>query len=63
MNRLRAFQHQNQDKTEEALKKLQHVALTGGNIFTELMQTVRICSLGQITKALFDVGGQYRRNM
>ena len=63
LNRLRAFQHQNQDKTEEALKKLQHVALTGGNIFTELMQTVRICSLGQITKALFDVGGQYRRNM
>jgi methylmalonyl-CoA mutase len=39
------------------------VALSGENIFAELMNTVRFCSLGQITKALFEVGGQYRRNM
>jgi len=39
------------------------VALTGDNIFAELMHTVRSCSLGQITQALYDVGGKYRRNM
>ena len=48
---------------EEQLKKLQEVAINNGNIFAELMDTVKYCSLGQITKALFDVGGQYRRNM
>ncbi len=47
----------------EALERLQQVALSGGNIFAELMDTVRVCSLGQITKALYAVGGQYRRNM
>ena len=39
------------------------VALSGGNLFGELMHTVRFCSLGQITQALYAVGGQYRRNM
>ncbi len=51
------------DQGEEQLKKLQEVAINNGNIFAELMNTVKYCSLGQITKALFDVGGQYRRNM
>jgi methylmalonyl-CoA mutase len=51
------------DKGTEALKKLQGVAVHGGNVFEELMETVKWCSLGQITKALFEVGGQYRRNM
>lgn len=51
------------DKGEEALKRLQHVAIHNGNIFGELIETVKYCSLGQITKALFEVGGQYRRNM
>jgi methylmalonyl-CoA mutase len=37
--------------------------MAGGNVFEELVSTVRFCSLGQITKALFDVGGQYRRSM
>ncbi|MGE0431517.1 MAG: methylmalonyl-CoA mutase family protein, partial [Planctomycetota bacterium] len=46
-----------------ALQKLQHVALTGGNIFGELMETVKVASLGQISRALYAVGGQYRRNM
>jgi isobutyryl-CoA mutase len=45
------------------LKRLQEVALRNGNLFEELMETVKYCSLGQITKALFEVGGQYRRNM
>jgi len=51
------------DKGEEMLKRLQKVAIHNGNIFEELMETVKYCSLGQITRALFEVGGQYRRNM
>ena len=46
-----------------ALERLQNVALQGENIFEELMNTVRVCSLGQITQALYGVGGKYRRNM
>jgi isobutyryl-CoA mutase len=53
----------NTDKGEEVLKRLQQVAIHNGNIFAELMETVKYCSLGQITQALFEVGGQYRRNM
>lgn len=60
---LRTFQKTHEDKTELALQKLQHVAVTDGNIFEELMETVKIASLGQITNALYKVGGQYRRNM
>jgi methylmalonyl-CoA mutase len=45
------------------LKPLQQVAIANGNLFEELMETVKFCSLGQITNALFKVGGQYRRNM
>jgi methylmalonyl-CoA mutase len=45
------------------LAKLQAVALAGGNIFAELVDTVRHASLGQITAALYEVGGKYRRNM
>lgn len=51
------------DKGQEALRKLQQTAIHNKNIFEELMETVKYCSLGQITKALFEVGGQYRRNM
>lgn len=51
------------DKGQEALRKLQQTAINNQNIFAELMETVKYCSLGQITKALFEVGGQYRRNM
>jgi len=46
-----------------ALRKLQKVAVDNGNIFGELMEAVKVCSLGQITNALYEVGGQYRRNM
>lgn len=63
LNRLRAFKSRHQDKAPAALVKLQQVALSGGNVFAELMETVKVCSLGQITGALFEVGGKYRRNM
>ena len=51
------------DATQAALKQLQEVARNSGNVFEELMETVKVASLGQITDALFNVGGQYRRNM
>lgn len=51
------------DKSAEMLHRLQQTAIHNGNIFEALMEVVKFCSLGQITKALFEVGGQYRRNM
>ena len=51
------------DKGNEMLQYLQQKAIHNENIFEELMETVKYCSLGQITRALFEVGGQYRRNM
>ncbi|MFH2219185.1 MAG: fused isobutyryl-CoA mutase/GTPase IcmF [Pseudomonadota bacterium] len=63
LRRLAEFKKQNGATAPEALERLQKVVLSGGNIFAELMETVKICSLGQITRALYDVGGQYRRNM
>jgi methylmalonyl-CoA mutase len=60
---LRAFQERNRDKAPEALARLKQVAREGGNLFAELMETVKVASLGQITSALYEVGGQYRRNM
>jgi methylmalonyl-CoA mutase len=47
----------------ESLKKVQLAAIQNKNIFEELMEAGKYCSLGQITDALFEVGGQYRRNM
>jgi len=63
LRRLHEFQERHKDKAPQALERLQQTALAGGNIFGELMNTVRVCSLGQITQALFKVGGQFRRNM
>jgi methylmalonyl-CoA mutase len=63
LTRLAAFQKRNEEAAPGALERLQKVALSGGNIFDELMETVKACSLGQITQALYDVGGKYRRNM
>ena len=51
------------DKGAVALRRLQQASIHNENIFAELMETVKYCSLGQITQALFEVGGQYRRNM
>ncbi|MFN5182330.1 MAG: methylmalonyl-CoA mutase family protein [Bacteroidota bacterium] len=53
----------NEKSGAEILGNLQEVAVKNGNIFESLMEAVKYCSLGQITKALFEVGGQYRRNM
>lgn len=63
ISNLRNFQQKNEAEAEEALARLKQVAVTGGNIFEELMTTVQKASLGQITHALYEVGGQYRRNM
>jgi methylmalonyl-CoA mutase len=60
---LQAFQARNKKQTEAALDQLKQTAVSGGNIFAELMETVKYASLGQITQALYEVGGQYRRNM
>lgn len=57
------FQKRNADHTVAALKELQKIAITGGNTFEALMEACKICSLGQISNALYEVGGQYRRNM
>ncbi|MCW3073289.1 MAG: methylmalonyl-CoA mutase [Flaviaesturariibacter sp.] len=60
---LQAFWKRNEGRSEEALRRLKVVAIENGNLFEELMETVKCCSLGQITNALYEVGGQYRRNM
>jgi methylmalonyl-CoA mutase len=60
---LKAFQERNADQSLAALRRLQKVATAGENIFSELMEACKICSLGQISNALYEVGGQYRRNM
>ena len=63
LKRLADFKKHHEKEAPHALKRLQEVALKGENIFAELMNTVRSCTLGEITQALFDVGGKYRRNM
>jgi methylmalonyl-CoA mutase len=63
LDRLADFEKRHEKEAPAALERLQTVVLSNENIFAELMNTVRTCSLGQITKALYEVGGQYRRNM
>ncbi|PLR76825.1 methylmalonyl-CoA mutase [Bacillus sp. V3-13] len=63
IHNLLEFQERNRAHAEEALARLKKAAVTGGNVFAELMETVKSASLGQITHALYEVGGQYRRNM
>lgn len=63
ISNLRAFWKRNEERSDAALKSLKQVAINNGNLFEELMETVKYCSLGQITRALYEVGGQYRRNM
>jgi methylmalonyl-CoA mutase len=63
LKRVADFQARNEKRAPAALERLQKVALARENIFAELMDSVRVCSLGQITQALYEVGGQYRRNM
>ncbi|QDG54662.1 methylmalonyl-CoA mutase [Persicimonas caeni] len=63
IDNLHSFQEAHADEAQAALDRLKQVALEGGNIFAELMHTVRVASLGQISHALYEVGGQYRRSM
>jgi methylmalonyl-CoA mutase len=60
---VRAFQQRNADRSAAAIAALQRVAAEGGNVFTALLDSVKSCSLGQITRGLYQVGGQYRRNV
>lgn len=60
---LEVYQNANGSKTEESLKTLQYAAINQENLFEKMMEAVKYCSLGQITNALFEVGGMYRRNM
>ena len=63
IKRLRDFQAANSKYSTEALDRVRKAAINNENIFTELVNAVRYCSLGEISNALFEVGGQYRRNM
>ncbi|HEX4521902.1 MAG TPA: fused isobutyryl-CoA mutase/GTPase IcmF [Casimicrobiaceae bacterium] len=63
LKRLAEFHSRNAGASAAALDRLKRVVIENGNVFAELMKTVRVCSLGQITKALFEVGGEYRRSM
>ncbi|MGG1675774.1 fused isobutyryl-CoA mutase/GTPase IcmF [Neobacillus sp. NRS-1170] len=63
IHNLRAFQERHKEEAAAGLKRLKEAAVNNGNIFAELMETVKVASLGQITRALYEVGGQYRRNM
>jgi len=63
IHNLAAFHKRNEASAATALKQLKEVAVNNGNIFSQLMDTVKHCSLGEITHALYEVGGQYRRNM
>jgi len=60
---LKDLHKRNADKAEERIKRIQNAAIQNENIFEELMEACKYCSLGEITSALFEVGGQYRRNM
>jgi len=60
---LRNLHAANANHSKDALRRLQQAAVRNENVFAELMEAVKVCSLGQVTNALFEVGGQYRRNM
>ncbi|MFF5992813.1 fused isobutyryl-CoA mutase/GTPase IcmF [Prauserella flavalba] len=63
LDRLADFQRRHHDEAQQALKELREAATRGDNVFAVLMDAARVCSLGQITEAFFEVGGQYRRNV
>ena len=60
---LQAVHARNTAEAPDALERLKATALSGANVFEALMDVARVCSLGQISEALYEVGGQYRRNM
>lgn len=63
LKNLQEFQERHKDKREPALNNLKKVVLNGDNIFEELLNTVQLVSLGEITRLLYEVGGKYRRNV
>ncbi len=63
IKRLGAFKKRHAKAAPKALARLKKTATGGGNVFAVLMEAVQCCSLGEITEALFEAGGQYRRNM
>ena len=63
ITRLREFQARNAACSGAMLERLKQMVIADGNVFEVLMEAVRVCSLGQISNALFEVGGQYRRSM
>ena len=63
LQRLADFQARNADQAPVWLAKLKETVIENGNVFAVLVDAVKYCSLGQITTALYDVGGQYRRTM
>ncbi len=63
MESLGRFWKRNADTAPAALEALKHTALGGGNTFESLMEAAKVCSIGQISAALYEVGGQYRRSM
>ncbi|WP_193612781.1 fused isobutyryl-CoA mutase/GTPase IcmF [Nocardioides lijunqiniae] len=63
LNRVRAFQASHTDESAAAIARLREAAVSGENVFAVLMDAARVCSLGQVTEAFFEVGGQYRRNV
>ncbi|MGV9778390.1 fused isobutyryl-CoA mutase/GTPase IcmF [Streptosporangium sp. NPDC003464] len=63
LHRLRDFQEANAGQAPQALQRLRQAAASDENAFAALMDAARVCSLGQITEALFEAGGQYRRNV
>jgi methylmalonyl-CoA mutase len=63
LRNLQAFQSRYADKNAAVIEELKETARRGENTFEVLMEAVKYCSLGQIAEALFEVGGEYRRNM
>jgi len=63
LNRLRGFHERHRAAAPAMLERLRQAVMREENVFSVLMEAVRVCSLGQITHALFEVGGQYRRSM
>ncbi|MCK6412740.1 MAG: methylmalonyl-CoA mutase family protein [Azonexus sp.] len=63
IQRLRDFQARNADQAPAMIEKLKQTVIDNGNVFAVLVDAVKVCSLGQISSALYEVGGQYRRSM
>jgi isobutyryl-CoA mutase len=63
LKRLAEFHARNAQDAPAALERLKRFVIENGNVFAELVKTMRVCSLGQITNALFELGGEYRRSM